>query len=47
MIHEILPRGWEADDDGAVLYCPHGEAIEPDGQCPDGCVSPLVTLGLI
>jgi hypothetical protein len=46
-IAEFLPAGWEADDDAAVLICPHGNAIEPDGVCPEGCVSPLLAAGLI
>jgi hypothetical protein len=37
---------WEVIDD-ATLACPHGVTIEWDGQCPDGCVSPLRVLGMI
>jgi hypothetical protein len=37
---------WEIVDD-AVIVCPHGHSIEWDGRCPDGCVSPFMTLGLI
>ncbi len=37
--------GWEADDD--LLVCPHGHVIEQDGECPEGCVSPLKEMGLI
>ena len=33
-------EGWEYRDD--CLYCPCGYAIEDDGRCPSGCVSPLV-----
>lgn len=29
------------------FYCPDGHAIEPDGACPDGHVSPLRRVGLI
>lgn len=30
-----------------LLECPHGNVIEQDGRCPQGCVSPMRTLGLI
>lgn len=33
--------------DDAIIVCPHGHSIEYDGRCPDGCESPLLTLGLI
>ena len=36
---------WEGDMD--CLVCPCGYTIELDGRCPDGCVSPLITLGMI
>lgn len=49
-LEEILEEagydGWEAPDND-TLVCPHGTAIELDGRCPDGCESPLLTLGLI
>lgn len=38
--------GWTLENE-AVLVCPHGNRIEPDGRCPDGCESPLITMGLI
>jgi len=38
---------WDVDPDGAVFYCPHGTAIEPDGRCPEGHSSPLLSLGMI
>lgn len=40
---------WETDGYGldANLICPHGDMIEQDGVCPQGCVSPLRELGLI
>lgn len=38
---------WEADDDGAVFTCPHGDRIEPDGECPEGCQSPLIQMGFM
>jgi hypothetical protein len=37
---------WEVVDE-ATLICPHGHAIEWDGECPEGCVSPLDELGVI
>jgi hypothetical protein len=48
-IEEILPEGWETDGFGldSCLICPHGHMIEQDGRCPEGCVSPLLTMGLI
>ena len=46
-LDEILPEGWSASPDGHVLTCPHGESIEPDSECPEGCVSPLVEMGLL
>ena len=48
-IDDILPNGWETDSYGfsANLICPHGHTIEQDGRCPDGCVSPLIDMGLI
>lgn len=41
--------GWETDGMGmdSMLVCPHGTTIEQDGRCPQGCVSPLRTSGLI
>ena len=39
--------GWEVATDGATLTCPHGNTIELDGHCPEGCESPLLSLGLI
>lgn len=47
---EMLPEGWELDESYGLdftLICPHGDVIEQDGRCPDGCVSPMITLGLI
>lgn len=47
---DLLPEGWETDGYGidANLICAeHGHMIEQDGVCPDGCVSPLRTAGLI
>ncbi len=49
-IEELLEgTEWETDGFGldACLICPHGHLIEQDGRCPEGCVSPLLTMGLI
>jgi len=51
IIEDLLPEGWSIDS--AVygldcnLICPCGYMIEQDGECPDGCVSPLREMGLI
>lgn len=39
----ILPKDWYFEDSDA-LECPHGHIIELDGECPDGCESPLLTM---
>jgi len=36
-----LPDGWDAGAYGDTLICPCGDEIELDGQCPEGCTSPL------
>lgn len=41
-----LEEGWSTDGLG-VLICPCGYRIEPDGECPEGHVSPLRANGLI
>lgn len=48
-LESILPEGWETDGFGidSCLICPCGYTIEQDGKCPEGCVSPLRTMGLI
>lgn len=49
LLAEIAPD-WETDGFGidSILICPeHGERVEQDGVCPEGCVSPLRGLGLI
>jgi len=45
----LLPEGWEHDGFGfdACLICPCGDTIEMDGECPQGCVSPLREMGMI
>lgn len=44
-LNDVLPDEWSGDD--VTLTCPHGHRIEHDGECPDGCVSPLREMGLI
>lgn len=38
--------GWIVEDD-SVLICPHGNRVEWDGESFDGCVSPILTAGMI
>ncbi len=51
LLHEVLPEDWDIHDEDmgmdCLLVCPHGDVIEQDGRCPQGCVSPLHKLGLI
>jgi hypothetical protein len=52
MLEEILAEiapDWETDGYGldSNLICPCGYTIEQDGQCPEGCISPLITMGMI
>lgn len=51
LLEELLPEGWALDNPSmgadSLLVCPHGNVIELDGRCPEGCVSPLLALGLI
>ena len=37
---------WEVSPVG-VLVCPHGHLVEDDGQCQEGCVSPMREMGII
>lgn len=51
ILRMIEEMGWDHDA-GTYgldfnLTCPCGHTIEQDGTCPDGCVSPLRTMGLI
>lgn len=50
-LDDALPEGWERDDpmygESFNLVCPHDYTIEQDGECPEGCVSPLIAMGLI
>lgn len=43
ILSSILPDDWDHDGYGfsAMLICPHGETIEMDGECSEGCVSPI------
>lgn len=46
-----LPAGWMWPEgyEGEALLCPCPEeyAIEIDGTCPNGCVSPFVEEGIL
>lgn len=48
-LKELLPADWETDGFGidSNLICPHGDMIEQDGECSQGCISPLREMGLI
>ena len=45
-LESIMPDGWEVQDD-VTLICPCGDPVEYDGQCSEGHVSPLRTMGMI
>lgn len=50
LIDGMLPEGWEREEGFGMdflLVCPCGDTIEQDGTCPQGCESPLRTMGLI
>ncbi|MFI6909760.1 hypothetical protein ACIBKY_51455 [Nonomuraea sp. NPDC050394] len=44
-LEKLLPDGWTTDGD--TVTCPHAHTIELDGSCPQGCMSPLLRMGLI
>lgn len=44
---DAVEQGWEVGGYGDTLVCPHGDEIEMDGRCPEGCVSPLRSAGMI
>ena len=48
-LQQILDRNGYSEwiDDNDLLICPHGNVIELDGSCPDGCKSPLIEMGMI
>lgn len=37
---------WDTDGMG-MLICPCGERVEDDGECSNGCRSPLLDAGMI
>jgi hypothetical protein len=39
-------KGWTTDGLGTFV-CPHGHRIEDDGRCTEGCVSPMLQMGVI
>ena len=51
MLDGLLPPDWEhnAGRYGTcfTLTCPHGHEVEQDGECPDGCQSPMRELGFV
>lgn len=51
MIREYLDNSgyedWEVGTYGDTLICPCGNEIETDGDCPEGCESPLKTIGIL
>jgi hypothetical protein len=48
MLEELLAgTDWEVGGMGDTLICPCGHEIELDGKCPDGCVSPMRSMGFI
>lgn len=46
IVREIGGDDWQVLD-STRLMCPHGRVLEWDGECPDGCVSPLREAGMI
>lgn len=40
-------EGWSVRLEGRRLRCPHGLLIGLASECPVGCVSPLVVIGLV
>jgi hypothetical protein len=40
-------EGWASRQEGRRLRCPHGLLIGPAEECPVGCISPLVVMGLL
>lgn len=43
----FLPPGWEISIYGDSFVCPCGDEIELDGECPEGCISPMLQMGMI
>lgn len=46
MLRTLVPADWDVTPLGD-LVCPCGHQIEPDGECPEGCASPLREAGWI
>lgn len=46
LLSEFGFDGWGVRLEGRRLRCPHGLLIGLNEECPIGCVSPLVVLGL-
>lgn len=40
-------EGWSVRLEGRRLRCPHGLLIDLASECPVGCISPLVVIGLV
>jgi len=38
---------WDVAYSGGEVICPCGYEVEADGECPSGCVSPLLLMGLV
>ena len=47
MLDAMGIEDWEVNGIGDTLICPCGWEIEQDGECPDGCKSPLLDAGMI
>jgi hypothetical protein len=43
----IKGTAWEVGYYGDSFICPCGDEIELDGKCPQGCISPMMSLGMI
>lgn len=46
MLREQGYEEWTVEN-SSVLTCPHGHRVEWDGECPEGCESPVRQLGMI
>lgn len=38
---------WSVRLEGRRLRCPHGLLIDIASECPVGCISPLVVMGMV
>lgn len=43
---QYVDEGWTTDGID-MLICPCGNRVEDDGECPEGCVSPMLQEGMI